>query len=91
MSSAVTGFVHAIHKHSPKYLAQKVARFGSLGPIPMFKYAFCSSCPVLQYEPGTKFFHRAVPEIRGIKNQKISVQPRGVSNIRFLGFWEKML
>ena len=57
MSSTVAVFVHAIRKRSQKYLAQKVARFGSLGPIPMFKYALCSSCPALQYEPGTKFYH----------------------------------
>ena len=42
---------------------QKVAGFGWLGPIPMFKHAFCSSCPALQYDPGMKFFHRVVPEL----------------------------
>ena len=33
MSSAVIGFVHAIHMHVKKYLAQNVVRFGSAGPI----------------------------------------------------------
>ena len=36
----------------------------------MFKHAFCSSCPALQFEPGTKFFHRAVPELHSIKNSE---------------------
>ena len=62
-----------------KYLAQKVARFGSLGQIPMIQAPFNSSCVALQYETGTKFFHRAVPEIRDIKNLKKSVPPRVVS------------
>ena len=35
MSSAVNAFVHAIRKRSKKCLAQKVVRFGSLGPIPI--------------------------------------------------------
>ena len=79
MSSAVNGFVHAIRKRSKKCLAQKVGHLGSLGPIPMIQPPFNSSCVALHYEPGTKFFHRAVPEIRDIQNQEISVQPRGVS------------
>ena len=29
----------------------------------MFQAPFDSSCVALQYETGTKFFHRAVPEI----------------------------
>lgn len=35
MSSAVGIFVHAIHKRSKKYLAQKVVHFGLFEPIPM--------------------------------------------------------
>ena len=66
MSSAVNVFVHAIRKRSKKCLAQKVVRFGSPGWIPMFQGPFCSSCVALQYEPGTKFFHRAVPELFSI-------------------------
>jgi hypothetical protein len=64
-----------------KCLAQKVVRFGSLGWIPMIQPPFNSSCAALQYETGTKFFHRAVPEIHDIENHKISVQPRGVFHI----------
>ena len=60
MCSAVNVFVHAICKHSNKCLAQKVARFGSLGLIPMIQPPFNSSCVVLQYEHGTKFFHEWV-------------------------------
>ena len=45
----------AICKRSKKCLAQKVARFGSLGPISMIHLPFNSSCVTLQYEPGTKF------------------------------------
>ena len=39
MSSAVNSFVHAIRKYSQKCLklVQKVASFGSLGPIPMIQ------------------------------------------------------
>ena len=85
MSSAAIAFVHAVCKHSQKCLAQKV---GSLGWIPMIQVPFNnSSCVALQYETGTKFFHRAVPELHGIKNQKISVQPRGIS-ISSRGFIE---
>ena len=64
MSSAVNVFVHAIRKRLQKCLAQKVENFGSLGPIPMIQPPFCSS---LQYEPGTKFFHRAFPELHAVK------------------------
>ena len=39
----------------------------------MIQAPFNSSCVALQYKTGTKFFHRAVPELHGIKNQKISV------------------
>ena len=67
MSSAATAFVHATLKRSQKCLAQKVARFGSLGWIPMIQVPFNSSCTALQYKTGTKFFHRAVPELYGIK------------------------
>ena len=69
-----------------KCLAQKVARFGSLGWIPIIRVAFNSSCVALQYKTGTKFFHRAVPELHGIKNRKISVQPRGILRV-FLKFY----
>ena len=44
----------------------------------MIQASFNSSYVALQYNTGTKFFHRAVPELNGIKNQKISVQPRGI-------------
>ena len=79
MSSAVNVFVHALCKRLQKCLAQEVGNFGSLGPIPMIQQPFCSSCVALQYEPGTKFFHRAVPELHGIQKSEISVQPRGIS------------
>ena len=73
MSSAVNVFVHAICKCSKKYLAQKVARFGSLGSIPMIQSPFNSSCVALQYEPGT--IHPAVPELHAGKNYaKITFQ-----------------
>ena len=62
-----------------KCLMQKVEHLGSLGLSPMIHPPFCSSCVALQYEPGTKVFHPAVPEVCYIKNQKISTQPRGVS------------
>ena len=66
----MTGFVHAISVNAhKKYLAQKVARLGFLRPIPMFKHAFCSSCPALQYVSGITFYHQTVPEIHGIENQ----------------------
>ena len=51
-----------------KCLAQKVARFGSLGWIPMIQVPFNSSCVALQYKTGTKFFHRAVPKVHAVKN-----------------------
>ena len=50
-----------------KCLAQKVPRFGSLRPIPIIQPLFNSSCVALQYEPGTTFFHRAVPELHACK------------------------
>ena len=79
MSSTVSVFVHAIRKRLQKCLAQKGGNFGSLGPIPMIQQPFCSSCVALQYEPRTKFFHRVAPELHGLKNSEISVQPRGIS------------
>ena len=79
MSSTVNGFVHAIRKRSQKCLAQKVACFGSLRPIPMIQPPFNGSCVALQYESETKFFHRVVPELHDIQNQENSVQPPGVS------------
>ena len=79
MSSAVNVFVHAIRKRSQKCLAQNVGNVGSLGPIPMIQPPFCSYCVALQYEPGTKFFHRAVPELHGLQKSEISVQPRSIS------------
>ena len=66
MSSAVNVFVHAIRKRSKKCLAQKVDNLGSLGPIPMIQPPFNSSCIALQYESGTKFFYRAVPELHAV-------------------------
>ena len=64
MSSVVNVFVHAIRKHLKKCLVQKV---GSLGLIPMIQPSFNSSCVALKYEPGNKFFHRAVPKLQDIK------------------------
>ena len=76
MSSTVNVFVHAICKRSKKCFAQKVARFCSPGSIPMFQLPLDSSLVALQYETGTKFFHRAVPKLFGIKNHRISALPR---------------
>ena len=81
MSSAASAFVHATRKRSQKCLAQKVVRFGSPGWIPMIQAPLNSCCVALQYKTGTKFFHRAVPELHGITNHKISVQPRGIFHI----------
>ena len=81
MSSAAIAFVHAVCKRSQKCLAQKVVCFGSLGWIPMIQVPFNSSCVALQYKTGTKFFNGAVPELYGIKNQKISVQLCGIFHI----------
>ena len=67
MSSAVNVFVHAIRKRLKKCLAQKVGHLGSLGPIPMIQTPLDSSRVALQYQPGTKFFHRAVPELHAGK------------------------
>ena len=64
-----------------KCLTQKVARFGSLEWIPMIQEPFNSSCVALQYKTGMKFFHRVVPELHGIKNRKISVQPCGILHV----------
>ena len=74
MSSAVNVFVHAIRKRSQKVpRVKKIVRFGSLGPIPMIPPPFCSSCVALQYETGTKLFHRAIPELCAVKfSTKIS-------------------
>ena len=68
MSSAATAFVHATLKCSQKCLTLKVARLGSLGWIPTIQVPFNSSCTALQYETGTKFFHRAVPKLHAVKN-----------------------
>ena len=56
-SSAVNGFLHAIHKHSKKCFAHKVAHFDSPGRVPMIEAPFNSSCVALQYETRTKFSH----------------------------------
>ena len=48
MSSAAIAFVHATLKRS-----QKVARFGSLGWIPMIQVPFHSSCVALQLQNGS--------------------------------------
>ena len=63
MSSAVFGFVRAVCKR-----LQKVPRenSGIFRPILMIQLPFYSPCVALQYEPGTKFFCRAIPEIHGI-------------------------
>ena len=68
MSSAAITSLHAVCKHSQKCLAQKVVRFGSLGWIPMIQVPFNSSCVALQYETGTKFFHRAVSKLYAVIN-----------------------
>ena len=70
MSSTASASVHAICKRSQKCLTQKVGHLhvGSLGWIPMIQVPFNSSCVALQYETGTKFFHRAIPELHAIKN-----------------------
>ena len=67
MSSAVNVFVHAIRKRSKKCLTQKVAHFGSPGWIPMIQVPFSSSCVALQYEPRTKFFYQAIPELHAVE------------------------
>ena len=67
MSSMVNVFVHAICKRLKKCLAQKVDNLGSLGPIPMIQPPFNSACVALQYESGTKFFYRAVPELHAVQ------------------------
>ena len=75
MSSVANSFMHAIRKRSKKCLAQKVVRFGSPGWIPMIQAPFNSSCVALQYETGTKIFHRAVPELHAVQYYaKISIQ-----------------
>ena len=79
MSSVVNVFVHAIHRRSKKFLAQKVGHLGSLGPIPMIQPPLDSSWVALQFEPGTKFFHQAVPEMHNIKNHKIPALACGIS------------
>ena len=47
----------------------------------MIQVPFHSSCVAVQYKTKTKFFHRVVPELHGIKNRKISVQPRGILHV----------
>ena len=64
-----------------KRLTQEVGHLGSLGWIPVIQVPFNSACVALQYETGTKFFHRAVPELHGIGYHKFSVQPRGIFHI----------
>ena len=68
---------------------KKRERFGSLGPIPMLKHAFCSSCLALQYEPGMKFSIEQFLSYTASKTRKISVQVRGVSVL--LGLLEEFL
>ena len=57
----------------------KVGILGSLGRIPMIQPPFNSSSVALQYEPGTKLFHQAVPELHSHKQSEISVPPCGIS------------
>ena len=52
-----------------KGLAQKVARFGSLGSIPMIQAPFNSACTALHYENGTLIFHRVISRVT--QNQKL--------------------
>ena len=68
MSFAARASMDAICKRSKKCLAQKVGHLRFLGRIPMIQVPVNSSCVALQYETGTKFFHRAVPELHTIKN-----------------------
>ena len=68
MNFTVNVFVHAIHKRPKKCFVQKVGHLGLLHPIPMIQAPLDSSCIALQYEPGTKFFYQAVPEIHASKN-----------------------
>ena len=49
MSSVVNILVRAICRCSKKCFAQKMARFGSPGWIPMIQPPFNSSCVALQY------------------------------------------
>ena len=82
MSTAVNGFVHAVRKRS-----QKVGHLGSFGLIPMIQPPFCSSCVALQYETGMKFFHRVVPELCDIKNQK-NLSTTVWCSVRFFNVYE---
>lgn len=51
-----------------KCLVQNVGHPGVLHLISMIQVPFCSSCVALQYEPWTKCFHWAVPELHTVKN-----------------------
>ena len=75
MSCVVNVFVHAFRKCLQKCLTQKVARFGSLGLIPMIQPPFNSSCVALQYEPGAKFSIEWFPSYTQLNiGAKITVQ-----------------
>ena len=67
MSSAVNVFCAYYLEELTKVPRAKVGNFGSLQLIRMIQPPFYSTCVALQYEPGTKFFHRAVPELHAVK------------------------
>ena len=67
MSSAATASVHATRKHSQKVPSTKSGTFWFPWVDPMTQVSFHSSCVALQYETGTKFFHRAVAELHAVK------------------------
>ena len=73
MSSVAIVFVRAVRKRSQKVPRAKVGHLGSLGSIPMIQAPCKSSFDALQYETGTKFFHRAVPELHDIKTPEKSM------------------
>ena len=64
MSSAATAFMHATLKRSQKVPR---AKSGTFWFPRMIQASFYSSCTALHYKTGTKFFHRAVPVLYGIK------------------------
>ena len=77
MSSAASAFVHATRKRSQKVPRAKSGTFWFPwmdSHDSMIQVPFNSSCVVLQYKTGTKFFHRAVPKLHTVKNStKIAI------------------
>ena len=66
MSSAVNVLICACYPQALEKVP-RVDNVGSLEPIPMIQQPFNSSCVALQYEPGTKFFYSAVPELHAVQ------------------------